>query len=81
MRTYQAVTGEPPVFHEFFRTFLLPVQFRHGARLVGRWGTEGGLVAAIWGYDDRAAYERIEATAPPTPTPTEPRSTAGSCPR
>jgi hypothetical protein len=61
MRTYQAVTGEPPVFHEFFRTFLLPVQFRHRARLGGRWETEDGLVVAIWEYDDRAAYERIEA--------------------
>jgi NIPSNAP len=61
MRTYQAVTGEPPVFYEFFRTFLLPVQFRHRARLGGRRETEDGLVAGIWEYDDRAAYKRIEA--------------------
>jgi hypothetical protein len=36
------------------------VQLRHGARLVGRWETEDGRVVAVWEYDDRAAYERIE---------------------
>jgi NIPSNAP protein len=50
-----------PVFHDFFRTYLLPVQLRHGARLVGRWETEDGRVVAIWEYDDLAAYERIQA--------------------
>lgn len=61
MRIYQAVSENLPVFHDFFRTFLLPVQLRHGARLVGRWETEDCRVVAIWEYDDRAAYERIEA--------------------
>jgi NIPSNAP len=61
MRIYQAVTENLPVFHEFFCAFLLPVQLRHGARLVGRWETEDGRVVAIWEYDDRAAYEQIEA--------------------
>ena len=61
MRIYQAVRENLPVFHDFFRTWLLPVQLRHGARLVGRWETEDGRVVAIWEYDDRAAYEHIEA--------------------
>jgi hypothetical protein len=61
MRVYRAVRENLPVFHDFFRTHLLPVQLRHGARLVGRWETEDGRVVAIWEYDDRAAYERIEA--------------------
>jgi hypothetical protein len=61
MRIYQAVRENLPVFHDFFRTWLLPVQLRHGARLVGRWQTEDGRVVAIWEYDDRPAYERIEA--------------------
>lgn len=61
MRIYQAVRENLPVFHDFFRTFLLPVQLRHGARLIGRWETEDHRVVAIWEYDDRAAYERIEA--------------------
>ncbi len=61
MRVYEAVRESLPVFHDFFRTCLLPVQLRHGARLIGRWETEDGRVVAIWEYDDRAAYERIEA--------------------
>jgi hypothetical protein len=36
MRIYQAVTENLPTFNYFFRTYLLPVQLRHGARLIGR---------------------------------------------
>jgi hypothetical protein len=61
MRIYDAVRENLPVFHDFFRAHLLPVQLRHGARLIGRWETDDGRVVAIWEYDDRAAYERIEA--------------------
>jgi hypothetical protein len=61
MRIYHAVRENLPLFHEFFRVCLLPVQLRHGARLAGRWETEDGRVIAIWEYDDRAAYERIDA--------------------
>jgi hypothetical protein len=61
MRIYQTVRENLPLFHDFFRTCLLPVQKRHGARLVGRWETEDGRIVAIWEYDDRASYERIEA--------------------
>jgi hypothetical protein len=42
MRIYQAVRENLPVFRDFFRTWLPPVQFRHGARLAGRWETEDG---------------------------------------
>jgi hypothetical protein len=61
MRIYQAVRDNLPAFHDFFREYLLPVQLRHGARLVGRWETEDGRVVAVWEYDSRAACERIEA--------------------
>jgi hypothetical protein len=61
MRIYRTVRENLPLFHDFFRTCLFPVQKRHGARLVGRWETEDGRVVAIWEYDDRASYERIEA--------------------
>lgn len=61
MRIYQTVRENLPLFHDFFRACLLPVQRRHGARLVGRWETEHGRVVAVWEYDDRASYERIEA--------------------
>ena len=61
MRIYQAVPASLPAFHDFFRTHLLPVQQRHGARLVGRWETEDDRVVAIWEYDDQDAYHRIQA--------------------
>lgn len=47
MRICQAVSGKLPTFHDFFRTFLRPVQLRHGARLIGRWETEDCRVVAI----------------------------------
>ncbi len=61
MRIYHAVPESLPAFNEFFHDYLLPVQLRHGARLVGRWQTEDHRVVAVWEYDDRQAYERIEA--------------------
>ena len=59
MRVYETVRENLPVFPVFFRDHLLPVQLRHGARLVGRWETDAGRVVAIWEYADRAADERI----------------------
>jgi NIPSNAP len=61
MRIYDTVRENLPLFHDFFRTHLLPVQLRHGARLIGRWETDDARVVAIWEYDSRATYERIEA--------------------
>jgi hypothetical protein len=61
MRVYDTVRENLQGFHAFFRDHLLPVQLRHGARLVGRWETDDGRVVAIWEYDDHAAYERIDA--------------------
>jgi len=61
MRIYRAVPENLAAFHKFFRDYLLPVQLRHGARLVGRWQTDDNRVVAVWEYDDRPAYERIDA--------------------
>jgi len=61
MRIYDTVRENLPMFHQFFRVHLLPVQLRHGARLIGRWQTDDGRVVAIWEYDDRSSYERIAA--------------------
>jgi len=47
MRIYDAVTENLPAFHQFFRAYLLPVQLRHGARLVDRWETSDSRVVAI----------------------------------
>lgn len=60
MRMYDTVRENLPIFHDYFRRHLLPVQLRHGARLIGRWQTEDGRVVAVWEYDDRQAYERID---------------------
>ena len=60
MRTYQVVSENLDRFNDFFVEHLLPTQLRHGARLVGRWSTEDGRVVAIWEYDNRAEYERIQ---------------------
>ncbi len=48
----------------------LPVQLRHGARLIGRWEAEDGWVIAVWEYDDRGAYERIDAAVRANPDST-----------
>jgi hypothetical protein len=60
MRIYQAVRENLPVFHEFFRTYLLPVQLRH----VPGWWVDGKprtAALAIWEYNDAAAHEQIQA--------------------
>ncbi len=61
MRIYQAVQENLEVFHKFFRESLLPVQERHGARLVGRWETEDDRVVAVWEYDSPDHYRRVKA--------------------
>jgi hypothetical protein len=61
VRRYVAVPERLAAFHDLFHGHLLPIQVRHGARLVGRWQTDDQEVIAVWEYDDRAAYERIDA--------------------
>ena len=60
MRTYAIVRESLQRFNEFFEEHLLHTQLRHGARLVGRWSTEDDRVVAIWEYDSRDDYERIQ---------------------
>jgi NIPSNAP len=60
IRTYTAVPENIERFHAFFRDFLLPIQLRHGARLIGRWASDDRIVA-VWEYDDIDAYHRIDA--------------------
>jgi hypothetical protein len=80
MRIYQAVPENLEAFHEFFRTHLLPVQLRHGARLAGRWQTQDDRVVAVWEYDDRAAYERIEAAVRADPDSARSRAVRAALP-
>lgn len=55
------IPGKIGVFNDFFRERLLPVQQRYGARLVGRWQTEDGRIAALWAYNDVEQYKAIQA--------------------
>ncbi len=61
MRIYRAVPENLEIFHQFFRERLLPVQERHGARLVGRWEAEDDRVVALWEYDSPEHYRRVHA--------------------
>ena len=60
-RIYRAVPENLEIFHKFFLERLLPIQKRHGARLVGRWQTEDERVVAVWEYDSPEHYQRVHA--------------------
>ena len=80
IRRYAALPEKLAAFHDFFNVYLLPVQVRHGARLVGRWETDDEEVIAVWEYDDMAAYERIDAAVradPDSVRAQEQRNTVG----
>jgi hypothetical protein len=70
IRRYSAVAENLPAFHDFFNAYLLPVQLRHGSRLVGRWETDDHEVIAIWEYDDEAAFRRVTAAVAADPDAT-----------
>ena len=60
-RIYDTVPGQAAAFTDFFLAHLLPVQLRHGARLVGRWLTDDGArVIAIWEYDSEESFKAID---------------------
>ncbi len=61
MRIYKANVAAVDAFNEFFNSYLLPVQLRAGARLIGRWQTEDCRIVAIWEYDTVEAYQSIQA--------------------
>ena len=62
LRQYKVAPGKTETFNAFFREYLLPVQKRYGARLIGRWQTEdGGRIAALWFYDNLEEYKKIQA--------------------
>jgi hypothetical protein len=67
IRRYQAVPEQLDAFHAFFNEHLLPVQERHGARLVGRWVSDDHEVIAVWEYDSKDAYARIAAAVAADP--------------
>ncbi|HET7657336.1 MAG TPA: NIPSNAP family protein, partial [Bacillales bacterium] len=60
-KTYQIDPSKAEAFNEFFNTYLLPNQLKHGSKLVGRWITEDKTeITAIWEYESYEAYLEIE---------------------
>ncbi|HET7580253.1 MAG TPA: NUDIX domain-containing protein [Bacillales bacterium] len=60
-KTYRIDPEHYERFNEFFHKFLYPNQMKHGAQLVGRWGTKDrDEITAIWEYESLEAYEKIE---------------------
>jgi len=62
---YQVTPDFVEPFNQLFNEINLPNQLRQGTRLIGRWSCalNNGLVEvfAIWEYDSKEQYERIEA--------------------
>lgn len=52
-------------FNKLFNEINLPNQLKYGSRIVGRWmmplENDETEIFAIWEYDSKADYERIEA--------------------
>lgn len=60
-QTYRVCPDRAHAFTSFFHDHLLPLQRKHGGRLVGRWVTEDCKeVMALWEYRDREECEEIE---------------------
>ena len=47
IRRYAAVPERLAAFNDFFSGYLLPIQVRHGARLVGRWEAADQIEAKV----------------------------------
>ena len=61
-KTYEIDSSFLQAFNDFFHTYLLPIQWKHGAKLIGRWVTDGQKhITEIWEYESYDAYETIEA--------------------
>jgi 8-oxo-dGTP diphosphatase len=61
LRTYRVEVGRLAAFNEFFLERLLPIQLKHGARLVGRFQSrDGSTVYALWAYESEASFEEID---------------------
>jgi len=58
--TYKVLPDKIEEFQQFFEQFLLPVQVKNGARLVGKWLTESKDVMVIWEYPSLEEYRKIQ---------------------
>ena len=62
LKQYVITQGKTDIFNKFFHGHLLPIQKRHGARLVGRWqSADAKRISALWCYNSIEHYKLIEA--------------------
>ncbi|WP_221568106.1 NUDIX domain-containing protein [Alkalihalobacillus sp. TS-13] len=60
-KTYYINPEQVDTFNDFFHTYLLPNQWKNGAKLIGRWVSgDKRYITAIWEYESLEAYEKIE---------------------
>jgi 8-oxo-dGTP diphosphatase len=57
---YKVLPERVEEFQQFFEQFLLPVQVKNGATLVGKWLTESTEVMVIWEYPSKEEYRKIQ---------------------
>ncbi|MBY0097294.1 NUDIX domain-containing protein [Mesobacillus maritimus] len=57
--TYKILPEKVEEFQQFFEKFLLPVQVKNGAKLVGKWLTESEEIMVIWEYPSPEEYQKI----------------------
>jgi hypothetical protein len=60
MRIYSVSGDQAERLSKFFFDQLLPVQLKHGARLVGRWRSTDDRVIALWEYDSTDHFESVQ---------------------
>lgn len=61
IKHYIVNQGKTEIFNKFFQSHLLPIQKRHGAKLIGRWqNADGRRITALWSYDTVEHYKFIE---------------------
>jgi hypothetical protein len=68
LRSYETAPERVADLTDHFRERLLPIQRRHGARLVGRWQTgDGARVLTLWAYRDAEHYAEVRAAVDADP--------------
>jgi 8-oxo-dGTP diphosphatase len=57
---YKVLPEKVEEFQQFFEQFLLPVQVKNGAKIVGKWLTESKEVMVIWEYPSLEEHHKIQ---------------------
>ncbi len=61
LKQYIITQGKTEIFNKFFQGHLLPIQKRHGAKLIGRWQSDDAKrITSLWCYDSIGHFKLIE---------------------